>query len=180
VLKRAQELGVFFFAHPHFAGAVRPDLGCYYLANLVGHPLDTVVMAAHLMFSGTLDELPGLKIVLAHGGGYLPYQIGRLAHGYEVRKEPKAHNAKPPLELLRRFYCDALTHDATALRFLIERVGADRVVLGTDAPYDMGEEHPLAMLDALPGLSAEQRERILGLNALQLLDEHQVAADPHA
>jgi aminocarboxymuconate-semialdehyde decarboxylase len=177
VLKRAQELGVFIFAHPHFVGGVKAPLDCYYLANLVGHPLDTVVMAAHLMFSGTLDELPGLKIVLAHGGGYLPYQIGRLAHGYDVRKEPRERCATSPLALLRRFYCDALTHDAAALRFLIERVGADRVVIGTDAPYDMGEEHPLAMLDALPGLSAEQRSRILGLNALQLLDEPRAAAD---
>jgi aminocarboxymuconate-semialdehyde decarboxylase len=171
ILKRAAELGVFFFAHPHFVGAVRPDLECYYLANLIGHPLDTIVMAAHLMFSGTLDELPDLKFVLAHGGGYLPYQVGRLAHGYEVRKEPKAHNATPPLELLRRFYCDALTHDAAALRYLVDRVGADRVVLGTDAPYDMGEEAPLAMLDELTGLSEEQRDRIRGLNALQLLGE---------
>jgi aminocarboxymuconate-semialdehyde decarboxylase len=171
ILKRAAELGVFFFAHPHFVGAVRPDLGCYYLANLIGHPLDTIVMAAHLMFSGTLDELPDLKFVLAHGGGYLPYQVGRLAHGYEVRKEPKARNATPPLELLRRFYCDALTHDAAALRYLIDRVGADRVVLGTDAPYDMGEEQPNAMLEALTGLTEEQRDRIRGLNALQLLGE---------
>jgi aminocarboxymuconate-semialdehyde decarboxylase len=171
ILRRAAELGVFFFAHPHFVDAVRPDLGCYYLANLIGHPLDTIVMAAHLMFSGTLDELPDLKFVLAHGGGYLPYQVGRLAHGYEVRREPKAHNATPPLELLRRFYCDALTHDAAALRYLIDRVGADRVVLGTDAPYDMGEEAPNAMLDALTGLTGEQRDRIRGLNALQLLGE---------
>jgi aminocarboxymuconate-semialdehyde decarboxylase len=171
ILKRAAELGVFFFAHPHFVGAVRPELGCYYLANLIGHPLDTIVMAAHLMFSGTLDELPDLKFVLAHGGGYLPYQVGRLAHGYEVRKEPKAHDATPPLDLLRRFYCDALTHDAAALRYLIDRVGADRVVLGTDAPYDMGEEAPNAMLEALTGLSDEQRDRIRGLNALQLLGE---------
>jgi aminocarboxymuconate-semialdehyde decarboxylase len=173
VLRRAQELGVFLFAHPHFVGGVRAPLDCYYLANLIGHPLDTVVMAAHLMFSGTLDDLPGLKIVLAHGGGYLPYQIGRLAHGHQVRKETRENSAASPLALLRRFFCDALTHDAAALRFLIERVGADRVVLGTDAPYDMGEENPLAMLDALPELTDEQRERIRGLNALGLLGEYQ-------
>ena len=171
VLRRAQELKVFIFTHPHFTGGDRCGLSSYYLVNLIGHPLDTVVMAAHLMFSGALDELPDLKICLAHGGGYLPYQIGRLAHGYEVRKEPKVHNATSPQELIRRFYFDALTHDATALRFLIERVGADRVTIGTDAPFDMGEENPLAMLDAVPGLTDEQRERIIGLNALGLLGE---------
>ena len=128
-------------------------------------------MVAHLMFSGALDELPHLKIVLAHGGGYLPYQIGRLAHGYAVRKEPHVNSASSPRELLRRFYFDALTHDDKALAFLIEQVGADRVTLGTDAPFDMGEENPLARLAAVPGLAAADRDRVLGVNALALLGE---------
>lgn len=170
ILRRAQELNAFVFTHPHFTGE-RCGLEPYYLTNLVGHPLDTVIMAAQLMFSGTLDELPGLNIVLAHGGGYLPYQIGRLAHGYEVRREPHAHGASSPRDLLRRFYFDALTHDDRALAFLIEQVGADRVVLATDAPFDMGEERPLARLDALAGLKSADRERIEGLNALGLLGE---------
>ena len=171
VLKRAQELKVFIFTHPHFTGD-RCGLEPYYLSNLVSFPLDTVTMAAHLMFSGALDELPDLRIVLAHGGGYLPYQIGRLAHGYAVRKEPHAHKASSPRDLLRRFYFDALTHDDKALAFLIEQVGADRVTLGTDAPFDMGEENPLARLDTVPGLSAADRDRVLGLNALGLLGEN--------
>jgi aminocarboxymuconate-semialdehyde decarboxylase len=172
VLKRAQELKTFIFTHPHFTGDERCGLGPYYLANLIGHPLDTVTMAAHLMFSGALDELPNLNIVLAHGGGYLPYQIGRLAHVYEVRKEPKVNKASSPSKLLRRFYFDALTHDVKALRFLIDQAGADRVTLGTDAPFDMGEEHPLDQLNAVSGLTEEQRDRIMGLNALGLLGEN--------
>jgi aminocarboxymuconate-semialdehyde decarboxylase len=135
----------------------------------VGFPLDTITMAAHLIFSGTLDELPDLRFVLAHGGGYLPYQIGRLAHGYKVRKEPHVNKASSPRELLRRFYFDALTHDDKALAFLIEQVGADRVALGTDAPFDMGEEDPLARLTSVKGLSDADRDRILGLNILHLL-----------
>ncbi len=170
ILKRAQELKAFVFTHPHFTGE-RCGLEPYYLTNLIGHPLDTVTMAAHLMFSGTLDELPQLNIVLAHGGGYLPYQIGRLAHGYSVRKEPHAYGASLPRDLLRRFYFDALTHDDKALAFLLEQVGADRVVLATDAPFDMGEERPVARLDALAGLKTADRERIEGLNALGLLGE---------
>ena len=170
VLRRAQELKVFVFTHPYVAGALSPDLGCYYLGNLAGLPLDTTLMAAHLMFGGALDELPGLNVVLAHGGGYLPYQIGRLAHGYEVRKEARANTPNSPAVLLRRFYFDALTHDAAALKFLVEKAGADRVTIGTDAPFDMAEENPLAMIASLP-LSDEQRERILGGNALRLLGE---------
>lgn len=171
VLRRAQELGVFVFAHPYVVGMLPPDLGCYYLGNLAGLPFDTALMAAHLMFGGALDELPALKLVLAHGGGHLPYQIGRLAHGHKVRQEARAHTSRTPLELLRRFYFDALTHDADALRFLVGKVGADRVTIGTDAPFDMAEEDPVAMIEALPDLSDRQRDQILGLNALALLGE---------
>src|SRR3954467_12301744 len=170
VLKRAQDLKVFIFTHPHFTGE-RCGLEPYYLSNLVGFPLDTITMAAHLMFSGALDELPDLRIVLAHGGGFLPYQIGRLAHGYKVRKEPHVNKASSPRELLRRFYFDALTHDDKALAFLIEQVGADRVTLATDAPFDMGEENPLVRLDAVRALGAADRDRIYGLNMLELLGE---------
>jgi aminocarboxymuconate-semialdehyde decarboxylase len=171
VLKRAQELGVFIFTHPYIAGDLPADLDCYYLGNTVAMPFDTALMAAHLMFSGALDELPALKIILAHGGGYLPYQIGRLAHGYKVRKEARAKSRTSPRDLLRRFYFDALTHDADALHYLIDKVGADRVTIGTDAPFDMAEDDPLGMIDAVPGLTAEQRDRIYGLNALELLGE---------
>ena len=171
VLRRAQELGVFVFTHPYVAGVLPPDLGCYYLGNLAAMPFDTALMAAHLMLSGALDDLEKLVIVLAHGGGHLPYQIGRLEHGYRVRKETGAHAQSSPLKLLRRFYFDALTHDADALRFLVAKVGADRVTIGTDAPFDMAEDDPLAMIDALTHLTAEERERILGLNALELLGE---------
>jgi aminocarboxymuconate-semialdehyde decarboxylase len=170
VLRRAQELGVFVFTHPYIAGALPPDLDCYYLGNLAGLPLDTALMAAHLMLGGALDELPRLNVVLAHGGGYLPYQIGRLAHGYNVRKEARANTPNSPAALLRRFYFDALTHDAAALKFLVEKAGADRVTIGTDAPFDMAEENPLAMIASLP-VSDEQRERILGGNVLRLLGE---------
>ena len=107
VLRRAQELGVFVFTHPYVAGVLPPDLGCYYLGNLAAMPFDTALMAAHLMLSGALDDLSKLVIVLAHGGGHLPYQIGRLEHGYRVRKETQGSCAELALEapaavLLRR------------------------------------------------------------------------------
>jgi aminocarboxymuconate-semialdehyde decarboxylase len=168
VLKRAEELKVFIFAHPYSAShfCSLPD---YYLKNLIGNPLQSTVMASHLMFSGALDDCKKLKIVLAHGGGYVPYQIGRLNHGHKVRKETRANTKTTPNALLRRFYYDALTHDRRALRYLIDLVGADRVVIGTDSPFDMGEEHPVEMIARVERLSAKDREQIYGKTALRLL-----------
>ena len=168
VLRRAQELKVFIFTHPYsnvgFCG-----LENYYLRNLIGNPLHTTIMAANLMFSGAPDELKELRICLAHGGGYVPYQIGRLAHGHEVRKEARALTKTSPTDLVRRFYYDALIHDVRALRYLIDLVGADRIAIGTDAPFDMGEEEPLAMIDRVERLTQEERNAICGRTALELL-----------
>ncbi len=168
VLRRAQELNVFIFAHPYSNSAVC-NLDDYYLSNLIGNPLQSTIMASHLMFSGVLDELKKLRICLAHGGGYLPYQIGRFNHGHKVRSETRALTKTKPNALLRRFYYDALTHDPRALRYLIDLVGADRVVIGTDAPFDMGEEHPIDMIGKVKGLSAKDREQIFSKTALRLI-----------
>jgi aminocarboxymuconate-semialdehyde decarboxylase len=168
VLRRAQELKVFIFTHPYsnvdFCG-----LENYYLRNLIGNPLHTTIMAANLMFSGALDELKDLKICLAHGGGYVPYQIGRLAHGHEVRTEARKLTKTSPNDLVRRFYYDALIHDTRALRYLIDLVGADRIAIGTDSPFDMGEEEPVVMIDSVRGLTEQEREQIFGRTALALL-----------
>lgn len=168
VLKRAQELKVFIFAHPY---AFTPSCGLddYYLRNLIGNPLQSTIMAANLMFGGVFDELKQLKICLAHGGGYVPYQIGRFAHGHKVRKETRALTTTSPYRLMRRFYYDALVHDPRALRYLIDLVGADRVTLGTDAPFDMGEEAPLKMLGKVKKLTAKEREQICHYTAMDLL-----------
>ncbi len=168
VLRRAQELDVFIFAHPYSNSAVC-NLDDYYLSNLIGNPLQSTIMAAHLMFSGVFDELKKLKICLAHGGGYVPYQIGRFNHGHQVRKETRALTKTKPNALLRRFYYDALTHDTRALRYLIDLVGADRVVIGTDSPFDMGEAHPVEMIAKVKGLSAKDREQIFSKTALKLM-----------
>lgn len=170
VLRRAQELKVFVFAHPY---AFTPSCGLenYYLRNLIGNPLHTTIMAANLMFSGALDELKKLKICLAHGGGYVPYQIGRFVHGQKVRKEARAFTKTSPNKLLRRFYYDALIHDPRALRYLIDLVGADRIAIGTDAPFDMGEERPVSMISGVKGLKAAEREQIFCRTALDLLGE---------
>ena len=154
------------FAHPNTIGA-GGRLDCYYLTNLIGNPLETTIMVANLMFSGALDELPRLKMLLAHGGGFAPYQVGRFVHGHKVRPETRAHTASSAKDMLKRFYFDTLTHDAQALRYLVELVGPERLVLGTDAPFDMGDENPRGTLSSL---SAEEAA-MLRRNALRLLEE---------
>jgi aminocarboxymuconate-semialdehyde decarboxylase len=170
VLKTIEQLGCFVFTHPYQCLA-QGGMNEYYLSNFVGFPLDTTLMVAHLMYSGALDELKDLKILLAHGGGYVPYQIGRFIHGFNVRPEPKTKTQTSPAELLRRFYFDALTHDPLAARHLIDRVGADRVVIGSDHPFDMGPPDLMGGIDAIPELSASEREYVCSLTALSLLGE---------
>jgi len=169
VLRRCHELEVLVFAHPYFVGA-KGGMESYYLTNLLGNPWDTTLMAANLMLSGALDDLAGIKIALAHGGGFLPYQIGRLEQGYEVRPETGAHARSRPLELLRRFYYDSIVFNPRALRYLVELVGSDRVALGTDSPFDMGENDPIAQIDTA-GLEPREREDVVGRTALRLLGE---------
>lgn len=162
VLATAAQLGVPLILHPYYVGA-RPGLADFYLTNLVGNPLATTVGAARLIFSGVLDEIGQLRLVLTHGGGYLPYQIGRLDHGNRVRPESRGC-ARPPSEYLSRFWYDTVTHAAAPLRFLTEMVGPGRIVFGTDFPFDMAAG-PLASQVDGAGLSEQDVKLIAGLTA---------------
>ena len=163
----AAELGAFILLHPiNVAGADR--LSSYYLGNLIGNPLDTTIAAASLVFGGVLERHPSLKICLAHGGGFVPYQAGRFLHGWNVRAEPKRKLAKPPTESLARFYFDTIVHSKEVLEFLVGNAGADRVLLGSDYPFDMG------MPDGVPqvrgsSIPAAEQSAILGGSARTLL-----------
>jgi aminocarboxymuconate-semialdehyde decarboxylase len=133
----AQELGAFMFVHPNnIAGADR--LKSYYLANLIGNPLDTTIAAACLYFGGVMDRYPKVKVMLAHGGGFTPYQAARWEHGWAVRPEPKKKIKSQPQNIAGRFIYDTILHSAKTLEAMIGLVGADRVMLGSDYPYDMG------------------------------------------
>jgi aminocarboxymuconate-semialdehyde decarboxylase len=167
VFSAAQRLDVPLFLHPQNAGDVR-RLQDYHLWNLVGFMTETAVAAARLLMSGTFERFPRLKVVLAHGGGFLPYQLGRLDHGYEVRPELRARLPKPPTAYLGNILCDSLLHNDGALRFLIDRIGADHVVLGSDHPFDMGSSTPVDAVQAL-GLPRVEEEAILGGNLARLL-----------
>lgn len=166
LLAAAEELDVPLMLHPYYVGP-RPGLGEFYLSNLVGNPLETTVSAARLILSGALDRHERLKVILLHGGGYLPYQVGRLDHGYRVRPESK-RPAHPPSAYLRRFVFDTLTHAPAPLRLLVDLVGADRVAYGTDFPFDMGGPGLEAQL-AGTGLTPDDREAIARGTAMDLL-----------
>lgn len=165
VLRHAAARGVFILTHPYYFGS-KPGLEPYYLTNLIGNPLDTTVMAAHLIFSGAMEEIPDLKICLSHGGGFAPYQVGRLVHGWNVRPETKTP-ALSPKELLKRFYFDSITHDPQALRYLVDFAGADHVLLGTDIPFDMADLDPMKTISEA-GITEQDRARILSGNAIEL------------
>jgi aminocarboxymuconate-semialdehyde decarboxylase len=139
--------GLAVVLHPdNVAGA--PRMQAHYLHNFVGNPTDTTVAAGSLMFGGVLTRHPALRIALLHGGGFLPYQIGRFEHGWKVRPEPQAGLDVNPRTLLDRFWFDTLTHDTASLRFLLERVGPERLCLGTDYPFDMADDHPMDSIRA--------------------------------
>jgi aminocarboxymuconate-semialdehyde decarboxylase len=166
----AEALGAVVFIHPAFSGSIGGErMKAYDLRRIMGNLMETAQAAAHLIFSGILEAFPDLKIVLAHGGGVLPYLVGRLDHGYQVRTKPKENITRLPSTYLRMFYYDTITHYGPALRYLIDLVGVDHVLLGSDYPFDMGYDRPVEFVDRLPGLSQLDRERILGSNALRLL-----------
>ncbi|WP_330302606.1 MULTISPECIES: amidohydrolase family protein [unclassified Streptomyces] len=166
VWEKAEELGAVVFVHP-WGCSLGERLATHYLGNTVGQPVETTVALSHLIFTGVLDRFPRLKLVAAHGGGYLPTYIGRSDHAWHAREDARGC-AEPPSAYLRRMWFDALVYTPRALRHLVEEVGADRVVLGTDFPFDMGVDDPVARLDAA-GLPAADRAAVAGGNALDLL-----------
>ncbi|MFJ3670825.1 amidohydrolase family protein [Streptomyces sp. NPDC090106] len=166
VWRKAEELGAVVFVHP-WGCSLGERLATRYLGNTVGQPVETTVALSQLVFTGVLDRFPRLKLVAAHGGGYLPTYIGRSDHAWRVRPDARGC-AEPPSAYLRRIWFDALVYTPRALRHLVEEVGASQVVLGTDHPFDMGVDDPVARLDAA-GLDPADRAAVAGGNALDLL-----------
>jgi len=167
--KAAQELGALVFFHQGGDTVVTPRSARYHLPNSIGNLADRAVTFATLVSGGVMDEFPDLKICLGHGGGYTCFGIGRMDHGWQVRSEARVHITQPPSAYLRRFYYDCIVYTEPALRFLIDSVGADRVVFGTDWPYDMALDWPVAWILGMKGLSQEEKEAILWKNLERLL-----------
>ncbi len=164
----AEAAGALIFVHPTTGGLGIRALSEYYLWNSVGNPTETAIAAAHLAASGVLERFPGLRILLAHGGGTLPSVLGRLARAQSVRPEAASRSAADPARLLARLHFDSLTHDRAALARLVAWAGPERVLLGSDRPFDMGSDQPVADITALR-LGSEDEGLILGGNAARLL-----------
>jgi aminocarboxymuconate-semialdehyde decarboxylase len=163
----AQKLGAFIMVHPtQVAGADR--LKSYYLANLIGNPLDTTIATACLVFGGIIERYPAIKFFMVHGGGFAPYQAGRWSHGWHVRQEPKVHLKEPPDAAIRTLYFDTILHGRPALEFLVATFGPSHVLLGSDYPYDMGTLECARRVRAL-SISDADKGTILGGQFLALL-----------
>src|SRR5579859_2590886 len=163
----AESLGALVFIHPQ-GSTLGKRLARYYLSNVIGNPLDTTIALSSLIFCGVLERHPRLKICAAHGGGYLPSYLGRSDHGYQVRPEAQTIPSTPST-YLRKVSVDTLVYRPEQLAHVIRELGASQMVLGTDYPFDMGDEHPLEVVDAVTGLSDSDRLLIRGGNAARLL-----------
>lgn len=161
----AEQMGVLLFLHPlGFTHGER--LRNHYLNNLLGNPIDSTIAVAHLIFEGVLERQPGLKICVAHGGGYAASYWGRLDHAWRVRTDCRMHISKPPSHYLRKLYFDTLVFDLAQLQFLLQVYGADHLCLGTDYPFDMSEPDPRGLHNGLPDTD---RAQVLGGTAAHLL-----------
>jgi aminocarboxymuconate-semialdehyde decarboxylase len=166
--RKAQELGAVIFIHP-FGTTLGERVSTHYLSNIIGQPLETTIALSHLIFGGVLDRHPGLRIVAAHGGGYLPGYCGRTNHAHAVRPEAHAGAKLRPVEYLRKMWFDTLLYEPGGLRHLIDVVGVSQVVVGSDYPFDMGHYDPHGLLAATQGLTPAELNAILGRNAAGLL-----------
>jgi len=160
------EKGIPIYLHPFYPGAHPPYLQ-YYTINLIGFLTQTTLGLTHLVMGGVFEKFPELKVIASHGGGYFPYQFGRLKHVWNVRPEGKVANIDSPEKYLKNLYFDTITHSTPALQFLVDTYGADHVVMGTDYPFDMADPAPVDSVDALD-ITEEQRAQITHKNAEML------------
>ena len=166
----AEELACLVLLHPCAALAGR-GVERYFLGNLVGNPAESTIAVAHLIFGGVLERHPSLRLCVVHGGGFAPYQVGRWDHAYHRdARGAAAHLTRPPSEWVSHLYHDSVLHSARSLRMLIDVVGPDQVVMGSDYPFEMGDPDPLATIAGVPGLTDEERRMVLAGNLTRLLD----------
>ena len=165
---RCEQLGILVFMHP--LGYTQADrLTNHYFNNVIGNPLESTVAVSHLIFDGVMARYPKLKVLVAHGGGYIAHYWARMDHAWRARADTRTVIKRKPSSYLNKFYFDTITHDPEMLGRLIEHYGADHVVLGTDYPYDMADDHPLDTLSQVKRLPKASRDLVAGGNAARLL-----------
>lgn len=176
VFEAASELGAAIFIHPwDMNGGAR--MNDYWLAWLVGMPSETALAICHLIFGGVFERLPKLRVAFAHGGGAFPGTIGRIEHGFRVRPDLCAlNNNVNPTSYLGRFFLDSLVHDQRILRYLIDLIGEDKVLLGSDYPFPLGEHRPGELINSMNDVSQAGKAKMLYKNALTWLGmaEHDI------
>lgn len=164
----AQELGAFLFVHPN-APVVGRRTPRYHLSNLVGFPVETTIAVASMLLGGVLERLPRLTICFSHGGGYALLGAPRWDRGYAVHPDARSVAEAPPSESLRRIYVDSMVFGDRALRYVVDSVGADRVLMGSDYPFTMGDDDSVGFLEGASALDEQERAAILGGTAARLL-----------
>ncbi len=169
IFEAAQDLGAAILVHP-WEMMGRAETPKYWMPWLVGMPAETTRAICSLVMGGVFERLPRLRVMFAHGGGSFPYTLGRIEHGFRVRPDLCAVDTQqPPSAFLDRIWVDSITHDADALRFLIGRMGIERVALGSDYPFPLGELSPGSLIDSMDDLSPEAKARLFHGTALDFL-----------
>lgn len=164
----AEIMGCALFIHP-WEMMGEKEMEKYWLPWLVGMPAETTRAICSLIFGGVFEKFPKLRIAFAHGGGSFPYTLGRIEHGYKVRPDlVQIDNKKNPIEYLGKFWVDSLVHDAAAFHYLMNVLGENKICLGSDYPFPLGEHHPGKLIESL-NLNKETEEKLLYKNALDWL-----------
>jgi aminocarboxymuconate-semialdehyde decarboxylase len=164
---KAEALGAVVFIHP--SGFTEPRrFGRFYFSNVIGNPLDTTMALHHLIFDGVLERYPNLKIIASHGGGYLPAYSGRIDHAWGARTDSHGDLPNPPSFYLKKIYVDTIVFTPHQLEALVKLFGVEKVLLGTDYPYDMAEYDPIGHINSVSSLSGADRAAIAGGNAKTL------------
>jgi aminocarboxymuconate-semialdehyde decarboxylase len=165
---KAEELGVVVFMHPSgYTDGGR--LADHYFINVIGNPLASTVAVSHLIFGGVLEAYPRLKMVVAHGGGFLPAYSGRMDHAHRARPDCRRLIKKAPTSYLKKLYFDTVVFTDHQLEYLVQQYGSDHVLLGSDYPYDMADPDPVGHVMSAGGLTRAEKTAVLGGNAARLL-----------
>jgi predicted TIM-barrel fold metal-dependent hydrolase len=166
--RQAERLHALLMVHP-YAPLFGFRTARYYLDNVLSNPFDTTIAACSLIFGGVADRFPDLRVLLVHGGGFFPYQIGRVNQGYVAVEANRAHASRMPLDYLRWFQYDTMLLHPPAIRYLAEAVGSDEILLGSDFPFPMSDGDPVQTVRNA-GLSTEEQTAILEHNPRRVLN----------
>lgn len=167
LFRTVADAGMPVLVHPDFVAS--PRYADYYLINVIGMPVETGTTVANMMLTGMLDELAELRVCFVHGGGIAPFLLGRWTKSWQSRGDTSKDSNRPPMEYLKNLYFDSLTHSTESLAFLIQLVGSDHVVLGTDAPFDVEESNPIGVLRSTPRMTPEAIEQVMCLSPQEWL-----------